>query len=151
MVNEMQTISTWTLCFLLCCHAKLAEALKCYHCNNLDNPACGVLFKPYQFVAQPCQGHSSRDFKCVLQREPPTGKDDWVGIIRSCYEMGSLSVNETNGCHVMKIAGLTTAAKLCFCDTDYCNHAMVTWSPASGLAVVTSLVVSVLYHFVHPY
>lgn len=51
-----------------------AEALKCYHCNNLDNPACGVLFKPYQFVAQPCQGHSSRDFKCVLQREPPTGK-----------------------------------------------------------------------------
>lgn len=77
--------------------------------------------------------------------------DDWVGIIRSCYEMGSLSVNETNGCHVMKIAGLTTTAKLCFCDTDYCNHAMVTWSPVSGLAVVTSLVVSVLYHFVHPY
>lgn len=143
MVYEMQTAITRILCLLLCVHSKLVEALNCYHCNNLDNPACGMYFKPYQFTAQPCSG-SGQNSKCVLQREPPRGRDHWEGIIRSCYAMGTLSTNETNGCHNTKIAGFTTT--LCFCDTDYCNGSSVTWTLTTNIALTISLLFVLIWN-----
>lgn len=95
-------------------------ALKCFHCDNHLNPACGVYFKPYQFRAVYCPGP---DYKCALQRQRK--KDDgWIGIVRVCYQSGSLpGINETNGCRnwTNDMHGYT--AYYCFCDTDYCNSA----------------------------
>ena len=52
--------------------------------------------------------------------------DGWVGIVRVCYRLGSLSgINETNGCKQWtndEVEGYT--ALYCFCDTDYCNLAV---------------------------
>lgn len=143
---EMQSTVTGILCLFFCVHTKLVEALKCYHCNNLDNPACGMYFKPYQFTAQPCSGHSHNS-KCVLQREPPKGRGHWEGIIRSCYEMGTLLTNETNGCHHTKIAGFTTT--LCFCDTDYCNRSSVTWSETTAITLAISLLFVLSWNFIN--
>ncbi|XP_048728614.1 uncharacterized protein LOC125646408 [Ostrea edulis] len=144
-ICEMHINGGWIIYLFVCFHTKFVNALKCFHCNNLDNPACGMYFKPYQFNAQPCNG-KSENFKCVLQREPPKGREDWVGIIRSCYKIGSLSMNETNGCHRMRIAGFTTTATLCFCDTDYCNHSSHSWPPYASITTLTSLVLSLVWN-----
>ncbi|XP_061178824.1 uncharacterized protein LOC133187432 [Saccostrea echinata] len=143
MVCEMQINGGWGLYLFISFFIKFVVSLKCYHCNNLENPACGMYFKPYQFTAQPCSGEEE-DVKCALQRELPKGKEHWVGIIRSCYRIGSLDVNETNGCHQMNITG--HAAKLCLCDTDYCNHATGTCWPYVSITTAISLVILFLYH-----
>lgn len=95
-------------------------SLKCFNCENRFNPACGIYFKPYQFKAHPCPGP---DYKCALQRQ--TSKDGWVGIVRICYQLGSLNgINETNGCKNWTNVMLGYTAYYCFCDTDYCNSAV---------------------------
>ena len=51
--------------------------------------------------------------------------DGWVGIVRICYQLGSLNgINETNGCKNWTNAMLGYTAYYCFCDTDYCNSAV---------------------------
>ena len=51
--------------------------------------------------------------------------DDWIGIVRICYQKGTLpGMNETNGCkYWTNNDGYT--AYYCFCDTDYCNSALI--------------------------
>ena len=45
-----------------------AYSLRCYECDNKNNPACGVYFKSYQFQAPSC---GSINVKCGLQRQLP--------------------------------------------------------------------------------
>lgn len=71
----------------------------------------------------------------------------WEGIIRSCYEMGTLLTNETNGCHHTKIAGFTTT--LCFCDTDYCNRSSVTWAETTAITLAISLLFVLSWNFIN--
>lgn len=111
-------------------------ALKCFNCENKVNPACGAYFKPYQFKVDPCPGEGA---KCALQRQ--TVSDGWVGIVRICYQPGSLDgLNDTNGCRYWTNNQLGYTAYYCFCDTDYCNTASV-WSGAYTLITMIAITV----------
>jgi len=47
--------------------------------------------------------------------------DGWVGIVRVCYQRGTLpGLNETDGCRYWTTGDGFTAL-YCFCTTDYCN------------------------------
>ncbi|XP_052065491.1 uncharacterized protein LOC127705213 [Mytilus californianus] len=111
--------------------------LKCFNCENHVNPACGVYFKAYQFKADQCPG---TDVKCALQRQ--TDKDGWIGIVRVCYQHGSLpGINETNGCKNWTNDMMGYTAYYCFCDTDYCNSSLIN----SGLVKVVMVLMLMIW------
>lgn len=100
---------------------KKSMQLKCFECDNTDNPACGVFFKSYQFNPTECTGF----VKCGLQRQQPLKEqDNFIGIIRRCYYLGTLpGVNETDGCRSYAMPPHNLTSQYCFCSEDYCNGA----------------------------
>ncbi|XP_046364170.1 uncharacterized protein LOC124140570 [Haliotis rufescens] len=105
----------WFICLAL---ISLGACIKCYRCDNKKNGACGEEFKSYQFTAYEC---IDQNMKCGKQTQLPL-EDGWVGVMRSCYSLGSLpGINETNGCHYWINPSDNFTALICFCDTDMCN------------------------------
>ncbi|XP_046553105.1 uncharacterized protein LOC124262646 [Haliotis rubra] len=102
----------------------VGAAIKCYKCHNSNSDACGEIFKSYQFSTYKC---ASENMKCGKQTQPPithNGKENWVGVIRTCYPVGSLpGINETDGCHDWTNPYDNFTAEFCFCSTDGCNPA----------------------------
>ncbi|XP_041367632.1 uncharacterized protein LOC121382177 [Gigantopelta aegis] len=111
----------WTIVFILFFFIKSCVSLKCYVCNSASNGACGETFKFYQFTAEECVIDNA---KCGKQIQPPIideKGEEWIGVIRACYQPGSLqNLNESNGCHNWTNAD-NFDATFCFCDTDGCN------------------------------
>ncbi|KAK3581485.1 hypothetical protein CHS0354_031818 [Potamilus streckersoni] len=117
----MCNVFQWIILIFIMCFADKGGSLKCYECDNGQNPACGVDFKSYQYEARVC---TSSNVKCGLQRQLPLfhkSQGTFIGVIRLCYQLGSLrGINETNGCRYWTSPENFTAL-YCFCSTDYCN------------------------------
>lgn len=120
----------------------LVKSLKCFQCDNLKNPACGVDFKAYQYQAETCK--DSRH-KCGLQRQKP--RDNYIGIFRACYPLGSLAglEDESDGCYELWTKEFNETYTLCLCSKDYCNTAERLWSSNSLTFSAICLYVIVIY------
>ncbi|KAK3698351.1 hypothetical protein RRG08_022912 [Elysia crispata] len=127
-LGQILTAATmWTLDIRLVILAMifcLGDALLCYSCDNLSNPACNQYFMAYQFRAITCPIKPNGDKPlCGKQQQPPL-LNGWVGVIRSCYYPGDLmDMNETLGCHNHMIVDTNFSAIYCLCDRDLCNGA----------------------------
>ncbi|XP_048242325.1 uncharacterized protein LOC124115549 [Haliotis rufescens] len=123
----------------------LGAAIKCYKCHNSNSDACGEIFKSYQFSTYDC---ATENIKCGKQTQPPithNGRENWVGVIRTCYPMGSLpGINETDGCHYWTNPSDNFTAEYCFCSTDGCNLASRLYN--NGNAIVLTVALCAIMH-----
>lgn len=132
-------MAKWALTWIIMMLQNVGEGLKCFQCDNTMNPACGINFKAYQYPPELCPGHG---YKCGLQRQRPKG--DFIGIIRACYPLGSLGLeDESDGCYELWNSEYNTSFLFCLCSEDYCNFASS--SPTCSLTLIAVvLVISVV-------
>ncbi|XP_045176957.1 uncharacterized protein LOC123537340 [Mercenaria mercenaria] len=130
-------MARWTLTWIIMLFQGFGECLKCFQCDNFMNPACGVNFKSYQYPPEDCPGSQ---YKCGLQRQHPKG--DYIGIIRACYPLGSLGLeDESDSCQEVQHELHNTTFLFCLCSEDYCNIASRT-SPSSVILHVIVIAIS---------